>query len=99
AHATALRTVVHFELHALNHVLFLRGEALPPSCEGIHNAVAGFGRTPEGHMELGGVFIQNPTRDIVAGAAKVVVTRFVLTASFSAARERANLDGGLTIHA
>ena len=88
-YAPALGTVVHFELHALNRVLFLRREALPPGSEGIDDEGTGFGRTPEGHMELGGLLIKNPTRDIGFGAAKVRVTGFVVPARLSAPRERA----------
>ena len=98
-HAAALRAVVHFELHPVNHALFLDTQALPPSRERIDEEVAGLRGTAEGHIELGGVFIENPTRDIVFRAAKVMVTGFVVTPSFSAARERAQLDSGFTVHA
>ena len=92
-------TLPHFELHPLNRVLLLNGEALPPSRERIDEEVAGLGGTAEGHMELGGVFIENPTRNILFRAPKVMVTRFVLPASFSPARERPNLDRSFTVHA
>ena len=88
-HAAALRAVVHFELHPVNRALLLDPQPLPPSRERIDEEVAGLGGTAEGHRELGGVFIENPTRNIVFRAPKVMVTRFVLTASFSSARERA----------
>ena len=83
AHAAALRAVVHFELHPLNRALFLSAEPLPPGRERIDEEVAGLGGTAEGHIELGGVFIDDPTRDILFRAPKVMVTRFVLTASLS----------------
>ena len=99
AHAAALRAVVHFELHPLNRALLLHGEPVPPSCERIDEEVTGLGGTAKGHRELGGVFIEDPTRNIVFRAPKVMVTRFVLTARFSPARERPKLDRGFTVHA
>ena len=63
---------------------------MPPSRERINEEVAGLGGTAKGHVQLGGVFIEDPTRDIVFRAPKVMVTRFVLTPRFSATRERAN---------
>ena len=89
AHAAALRAVVHFELHPVNRALFLSAEPVPPGRERINDEVAGLGGTAEGHIELGGVFIDDPTRNILFRAPKVMVTRFVLTASLPAARERA----------
>jgi hypothetical protein len=56
--------------------LFLPAQPLPPRRERIDNEVARLGRIAEGHRQLGGVFIQNPTRNILFGVAKVVVTRF-----------------------
>ncbi len=50
-------------------------------------------------MEVGGVLIQNPTRGIVFGVAKVMVTRFVCPARVPATRERPQLDCGFTVHA
>ena len=98
-HAAALRAVVHFELHPVNRAVFLDTQALPPSRERSDEEVAGRRGTAEGHREVGSVFIENPTRDIVFRAAKVMVTGFVVTPSFSVARERAQLDGGFTVHA
>lgn len=98
-HATALRTVVHFELHPVNRAVFRGAEALPPRRERIDEEVAGLRGTAEGHMELGGIFIENPTRNIVCRAAKVMVTGFGLTASLPTTRERPNLDSGVTVPA
>jgi hypothetical protein len=61
--------------------------------------VAGLSGITERHMELGGIFIKEPTGNILFGAPKIVVTRFVFTASLPTARERTQLDRGLTIHA
>ena len=99
AYAAALGAVVHFELDLFDRALFLNGEPVPPSCEGINEEVAGLGGTTKGHVQLGGVFIEESTRDIVFRAPKVMVTRFVLTARFSPTRERAKLDRGFTVHA
>jgi hypothetical protein len=99
AHTAALRAVIHFELHPLNGVLLLRGKPAPPGREGIHHEVAGLGGTAEGHLELGGVFIDNPTRNILFRTPKVMVTRFVIPPRLSSARERPKLDRGFAIHA
>ena len=99
AHAAALRAVIHFELHPLNRVLLLSGEPVPPGRERINNEVAGLGGTAKGHIQLGGVFIDNPTRNILFRTPKVMVTCFVLTTSLPAAREHSNLDRGFTVHA
>ena len=99
AYATALRAVVHFELHTLNRAVFLGTEALPPSCERSDEEVTGLGGTAKGHIQLGGVFIDDPTRDIFLRAPEVRVTRFVFPARLSAARERADIDRRFTVHA
>jgi hypothetical protein len=99
AHAAALRAVIHFELHPLKRVLLLRGEPVPPGRERIHNEVAGLGGTAEGYLQLGGGFIDNPTRKIVFRTPQVRVTRLVLTTSLPAARARPPLNRGFTVHA
>ena len=66
AHAAALRAVVHFELDPFDRALFLNTEPVPPSCEGINEEVTGVGGTTKGHVQLGGVFIEEPTRTIVS---------------------------------
>ena len=98
-HAAALRAVVHFELPPVNRAVFLDTQALPPSRERIDDEVTGLGGTAEGQRELSRIFIHDPTRNIVFRAAKVMVTGYVVTPSFSVARERAQLDGGFTVHA
>lgn len=86
--AAALGPSVHFELDLVDPPLFLTAQPVPPGREGIHEEVTGCGRTPEGHMELGRIFIKNPTREIVFGAAKVMVTGFVVPARLSTPRKR-----------
>ena len=99
AHATALWAVVHFELHPLNRVLLLNGEAVPPGRERIDDEVASLGGTAKGHIELGRIFIDDPTRDIFLRAPEVMVTSLVLPTRLSAARELSNFDRGFTVHA
>ena len=99
AHAAALGAVVHFELDLFDRALFLNGEPVPPSCECINEEVACLGGTPKGHVQVGRVFLEDPTRNIVFRAPKVMVTRFILTARLSAARERADIDRRFTIPA
>ena len=99
AYAAALGAVVHFELDVFARALFLNGEPGPPSCEGSNEEVAGRGGTPKGHVPLGGVFIEEATRNIGFRAPKVRVTRFVLTARFSPTPARAKLDRGFTVPA
>jgi len=97
--AAALRSVGHFERVPLNRVLLLNGEAVPPGRERSNEEVAGLGGTAEGHIQLGRVFLDEPTRDLLLWALAVMVIRFVLTARLPTARERPNLDRGFTVHA
>jgi hypothetical protein len=48
---------------------------------------------------VGGIFVDDPTREIFLRAPQVMVTRFVLAARLSAARERADIDRRFTVHA
>ena len=98
-HAAALRAGVHFEVPPVNRAVFLAPQALPPRRERIDEEVAGLRGTAAGHREVGRGFSENPTRDIVCRAAKVMVTGFGVTPRFSVARERAQLDGGVTVQA
>ena len=98
-HAAALWAVVHFELDPFGRALFLNAEPLPPGRERIDEEVAGLSGTAEGHMELGRVFIDDPTWDILLPVPEVMVTRFVLPTSFPPARELAKFDRGFTVHA
>jgi len=98
-HAAALRAGVHFEVPPVNRAVFLAPQALPPRRERIHNEITGLGRTAERPRQLGGVFSKNPTRNIVFRTPKVMVTSFVVPARFAVARERAQSDGGFTVHA
>ena len=84
---------------AVNRALLLGTQPLPPGRERIDEEVAGFGGTAEGHRKLGGIFIEDPTRNIVFRTPKVMVTRLVLTARFPSAREWPKLDCGFTVHA
>ena len=97
--AAALGAIVHFELDSINRALVRGAEPLPPGGQRLDHEVAGLGRTPEGHKELGSVFSQNATRNIVLRAAKVMVARLVLSPRFSPARKRPQLDCGFTVHA
>jgi hypothetical protein len=46
---------------------------LPPSRQRIDNDVAGFSGTAEGHRELSGLFIEDPTRDILLRLSEIMV--------------------------
>src|SRR6185436_1973105 len=94
AHAAALGAVSHFELELFDGALFLKAEPVPPGSERIDNEVAGLGRTPEGHREVGSSFIEEPTRDILLRLPEIRVPRLVLPTRAPASRERAQLDRG-----
>ena len=79
ASATALRTIVHFELDQTRIRLRLLVHRVPLRCDRLNNEVTRFLRAPKGDVELAAVFIYNPTRHILLLAAHIVITGSMVT--------------------
>lgn len=97
--ATALRTVVHFDLDRLGVLSLLCLQGVPPRCEGIDHTVAGFVGTAKAQTELTTLFIHDATRNILLLATPGMITCLVLSSCQTATGALPDMHRGCTIHA
>jgi hypothetical protein len=99
ASATALRTVVHFDLELTRGRLLLLRHRLPLGFDHIHNEVTRFVGAAKGEGQLATIFIYDPTRDIFLLASHIVITGLVVATGETAARILADLHRRFTVEA
>jgi len=97
--ATALRTVVHFDLDQIRGRLLLGIQRVPLGCEHIHNEVTRFVGTAKGDAQLCTLFIHDPARDILLLATHIVITGLIVAPGETAARILADLHRRFTVEA
>ena len=97
--ATALRTIVHFDLDQACSRLLLLIHRVPLGFDRIDDEVTRFGGTAKGDVQLGALFIHDPTRDILLLATPIVITGLMVAPRETAARIRANLHRRFPIDA
>src|SRR5207245_3977964 len=95
--ATALRPMVHGELHEPRVRLLLLRHGLPLGGERIHDDGTCCGGTPKGERQCGVVLVDDPTRDILLLPPHSMITGLVVAAGETPARIRAALHRRLTI--
>lgn len=93
-----LGTVVDFDLDALDGLLLLGRESVPPLLEAIHHKVTGFTGTAKGQVQLPTILVEDTEGRVGFFAAHVMVTRLGLASGLAASRILANVDGRFSIH-
>src|SRR6266540_3488179 len=78
ASATALRTIVHFDLELTRGCLLWLLHRLPLGCDHIHDEVTRFVGAAKSEGQLATRFIDDPTRNIFLLASHVVITGAVV---------------------
>src|SRR5882762_3667831 len=78
ASATALRTVVHFDLELTRGRLLLLRHRLPLGFDHVHNEVTCFVGAAKGEGKRDTLFIDDPTPNIFPLASHIVITGLVI---------------------
>ncbi len=99
AYPAAFRSVIDLELDLGGSRLFERIQTLPPNGERIDDEIAGLVGATEVEVEVGGVFVDNPTGDIFLFTAHVMIAGLVIAAGAPTAGEFAQAHRRFTIHA
>ncbi len=97
--ATALRTIVHFDLDQTRGRLLLFIQSVPLGFEHIDKEVTRFVGTAKGDAQLCAIFIHDPTRDILLLATHIVIAGLIVAPRETAARILADLHRRFTIDA
>src|SRR4029434_10207080 len=95
--ATALRPIVHFELHEPRVRLLLLRHGLPLGGKRIHDEVTCFVGTTKGDRQFGAVLVDDPTRDILFLTPHIMITGLVVAPGETTARILAELHRRFTI--
>src|SRR5262250_964837 len=78
APATALRTIVYFDLDQTRRGLLSFMQSVPFGFEHIHDEVTRFGGAAKGDAQFGTLFIHNPARNVLLLASHIVITGLVV---------------------
>ena len=99
ASATALRTIVHFDLDLTRGCLLWLIHRLPLGCDHIHDEVTRFVGAAKGDSQLSALLIDDTARDVFLFAPHIMITGLVVAPGETAARILADVHRRFTIDA